>query len=364
MARSEREACIQVFFIRGGKLTGREYFMVEGAEKIPDEEVLSEVIKQFYDQAPNVPENILLPQEVEEARIIKKWLRGQRGGQKVELMLPQGPDQQSLIDMAAENACEMLKALRTQKDTQIERAEEALDELQEHLNLDSPPQRIECYDISTMQGAAQVGSMVVFQEGQPQKSHYRRFNIRTVSGPDDFASMEEVLTRRFRRWKVSHEKSREPWKKPDPSFAALPDLVLIDGGKGQLGRAVEVLDRFDLLDTVPVAGLAKREEELFLPGRMQPLLLPRNSQGLYLLQRVRDEAHRFAITAHRKRRVREGLQSSLEKIPGVGPVRRQALLEHFRTVQNIREATLEELSEVPKISQNLARTIKNHFEEG
>lgn len=361
MSRSEREACVQIFFVRGGKLTGREYFMVEGTDEAPDEEVLSEVIKQFYDQAPAVPSQILLPQQIEEARIIKQWLNSQRGGEKVEFLLPHDQNQKELIEMAAENATEMLSALKTQEAIERERKEESLSELQEYLKLSTPPQRIECYDISTMQGAAQVGSMVVFHEGMPEKSHYRRFNIRTVSGPDDFASMEEVLTRRFRRWKAAQEKQDGPGKKPDASFATLPNLLLVDGGKGQLSRAVQVLEKFNLLDTVPVAGLAKRHEEVFVPGRMHPIILPRNSQGLYLLQRVRDEAHRFAITAHRKRRSRQGLQSSLEKIPGVGPVRRRALLQRFHTIQNIRQASGEELAKTPKISENLARTIKEYI---
>ncbi|MEA2007506.1 MAG: excinuclease ABC subunit UvrC [Chloroflexota bacterium] len=361
MARSEHEACVQIFFVRGGKLTGREYFMVEGTDDAPDAKVLSEAIKQFYDQSPAVPPQILLPRQIEEARIIKQWLNSQRGGEKVEFLLPRDQDQKALIEMAAENASDMLTALKTQEAIEQDRKDESLNELQEYLKLGVPPQRIECYDISNMQGTAQVGSMVVFHEGMPHKSHYRRFNIRTVSGPDDFASMEEVLTRRFRRWKAAQEEQDKPGKKPDASFATLPNLLLVDGGKGQLSRAVQVLEEFNLLDTVPVAGLAKRHEEVFVPGRMRPIILPRNSQGLYLLQRVRDEAHRFAITAHRKRRTRQGLESGLEKIPGVGPVRRWALLQRFRTIQNIRQASVEELSETPKIPKNLARTIKKYL---
>jgi len=361
MARLEKEACIQIFFIRGGKLTGREYFMVEGADDVPDAKVLAEVIKQFYDQSPTVPSQILLPRQVEEARIIKQWLHSQRGGQKVELLIPRSQNQKELLEMAAENAAEMLTALKTQEETDQKQSQEALNELQEYLQLSAPPKRIECYDISTMQGTAQVGSMVVFQDGLPHKTHYRRFKIRTVSGPDDFASMEEVLRRRFRRWKAAQEEGGKPGKKPDASFATLPDLLVVDGGKGQLGRAVKVLEDFDLLDAIPVAGLAKRYEEIFLPGRMRPILLPRNSQGLYLLQRVRDEAHRFAITFHRKSRSRQGLQSRLEEIPGVGPARRRALLQRFHSIQTIRKASVEELAETSNISQKLARTIQEYL---
>jgi excinuclease ABC subunit C len=221
--------------------------------------------------------------------------------------------------------------------------------------------RIECYDISNTQAAALVGSMVVFLEGRPANAHYRQFNIRTVQGPDDYASMDEVLRRRFQRLVLAREEETKPGSKLDPSFSSLPDLVLIDGGKGQLNRAAQVLEEFDLLDTIPIAGLAKQYEEVFLPGDPLPVSFEKDSPGLHLLQRARDEAHRFAITAHRKRRSRQGLESSLEKIPGIGPARRQELLKKFKTVQNIREASLEELSQTPKITLKIAQSIKKHL---
>jgi excinuclease ABC subunit C len=204
--------------------------------------------------------------------------------------------------------------------------------------------------------------MVVFEQGVPSKQHYRRFNIRTVNGPDDFASMEEVLTRRFNRWKASQDANETPGKKPDPAFGRLPDLLLVDGGKGQLGRAVVVLEKFNLVGTVPVAGLAKENEELFVPGRSDPIILPRHSQGLYLVQRVRDEAHRFAITSHRNLRAKTGLASRLDAIPGIGPVKRKALLEKFGSVRNIQEATPEQLAAVPGITATLAESIKTYLE--
>jgi len=357
----EGEACVQVFFIRGGKLTGREYFLVEGTEDTPDRDVLAEVIKQFYDQAPGVPPQILLPREVEEARIIQKWLNSQREGQTVKLRIPQGDEEQDLIEMAAENAADMLHAHRTQERSVRERSDQALDDLQTMLELPSPPERIECYDISNTQGAAQVGSMVVFHDGSPHKSHYRKFNIRTVSGPDDYASMEEVLSRRFKRWRSVQEGRAQPGHNPDPSFSTLPDLLLVDGGKGQLNRAVEVIEEFDLQDAFAVAGLAKEHEIVYVPGQTTPVRFQENAPGLHLLQRVRDEAHRFAISSHRKRRTSTGLQSSLEKIPGIGPARRRALLNKFRTVQNIRQASLEDLESTPKIHAKLAQTIKKHL---
>jgi excinuclease ABC subunit C len=227
--------------------------------------------------------------------------------------------------------------------------------------METPPNRIECYDISNTQGTAIVGSMVVFEQGIPSKKLYRRFNIRTVQGPDDFASMEEVLRRRFKRWESAQEKAQEPGFKPDPSFSRLPDLLVVDGGKGQLSRAELVLDEFGLLGRFPVAGLAKQNEELFLHGRDEGLLLPRKSEGLYLLQRIRDEAHRFAITAHRRRRSREGITSILDAVPGIGPAKRKALMSHFGSLDKIRAATVEELTEVRGINEALAHAVRSHL---
>jgi excinuclease ABC subunit C len=362
IANQDNDACVQVFFIRGGKLTGREYFLVEDTDKTADKDLLSEVIKQFYDQAPTVPPEILLPREVEEAKIIRQWLKSQRDGKKVELIIPKKGEKRKLVTMAAENAASTLKALKSQEKSEQDRAEGALDDLQTQFKLSSPPLRIECYDISNTQGAAQVGSMVVFLNGRPENAHYRQFNVRTVQGPDDYASMEEVLRRRFQRLVLSQEEKKQPGGKPDPSFSSLPDLVLIDGGKGQLNRAAEVLGDFDLLDTITLAGLAKRHEEVFLPGEEYPVRFEKGSSGLQLLQRTRDEAHRFAISAHRKQRSRQVLESSLEKIPGIGPARRRELFKKFHTIQNIRKASVEEISQTPKITLKIAQSIKKHLE--
>ncbi len=362
MARDDGEACVQVFFIRGGKLIGRDYFLMEGTEDTPDAEVIAEFIKQFYDQASMVPPQVLLPQEVEEAQIIRQWLSQKRGGEKVEILVPHHGQQQDLIEMAAENAVETLSALKAQWEMDRHRQEEALTELQQALGLGQPPNKIECYDISNTQGTAAVGSMVVFEQGVPSKKNYRRFNIRSVSGPDDFASMEEVLTRQFNRWQAALETSNGPGKKPDQAFARLPDLLIVDGGKGQLSRAVAVLERFDLLDKVPVTGLAKQNEELFVPGRSISILLPRQSQGLYLLQRIRDEAHRFAITAHRNRRTKAGLASRLDAVPGIGPARRKALLTRFGSIEAIQEAPSDELLSVPGINTEIVEALKAHLE--
>jgi excinuclease ABC subunit C len=242
-------------------------------------------------------------------------------------------------------------------------------ELQSALQLPRPPARIECFDISHLQGLATVASMVVFTQGAPEKGHYRSFNIRTVQGVDDFASMREALRRRFGRWKevqdlkAEKEKGNAPGKKLDESFALLPDLLLIDGGKGQLGEAVKVLEEYGLTGRVPVASLAKQREEIFLPGQPNSIMLPRSTQGLFLVQRVRDEAHRFAITHNRQKRQKLGMASQLDAIPGVGPARRKALLYRFRDIDGIREASIEDLQVVKGITAEVAKSIKDNLGE-
>ena len=363
MARTNGEACVQIFFIRGGKLIGREYFILEGAQDEADGEVVAEFIKQFYMEAAFVPPQVLLPNEVEEARVIQEWLHTSRSGQKVELLVPHSGTGQELVEMATENAVETLRALKAQWEADTNRQTQALAELQQAFELSEPPNRIECYDISNTQGTASVGSMVVFEQGVPSKKLYRRFNIETVSGPDDFASMEEVLTRRFRRWQGAQEVDpNAPGHKPDASFDRLPDVLIVDGGKGQLGRAVKVIEQFGLTGRFTVAGLAKENEELFFPGRPQSLVLPRHSQGLYLLQRIRDEAHRFGITAHRKRRTREGMASRLDKIKGIGKTRRNMLLKKFGSLDGIQHASLEQLTALPGITEEIALALKGELE--
>jgi len=366
MARSNGEACVQIFFIRGGKLIGREYFILEGTEDEADSEIMEQFVTQFYTEAATIPEQVMLPQEIEERKIIGQWLRSKRGGEKVEIFVPKQGQPRELVQMAAENATETLQALRAQWQADTHKQEQALAELQQALNLPEPPNRIECYDISNTQGTAIVGAMVVFTQGVPDKKLYRKFNIESVIGaPDDFASMEEMLTRRFRRWRGAQQTDSSsplsaPGSKPDASFSFLPDLVIIDGGKGQLGRAVNVLEKFELFGKVPVVGLAKQQEEIFSPYKSESLLLPRHSQALYLVQRIRDEAHRYGITAHRKKRQKLGMASQLDAIPGIGPARRKALLKHFGSVNKIREATLEELKTV--VPEDAANSIKAHLE--
>ena len=364
MAREDGEACVQIFFIRGGKLIGREYFILEGTEDTTDSQVMEEFVKQFYTEAANIPEQVMLPQELEERKIIAQWLRSKRGGEKVELFVPNEGQPKDLVQMATENATETLSSLRAQWQADAHRQEQALSDLQTHLNLSAPPNRIECYDVSHTQGVATVGAMVVFEQGVPAKRLYRKFNIESTSigNPDDFASMEEMLTRRFRRWKGSQETKSEVGSKKDESFSFLPDLIIIDGGKGQLGRVVKVMEQFEIFDKVPVVGLAKQEEEIFFPHKSDPLLLPRHSQGLYLVQRIRDEAHRYGITAHRKKRSKLGLASQLDSIPEIGPTRRKALLKHFGSMDKIKEASVEELMTVKGMTETAAKNVKAHLE--
>ncbi|MBN1814120.1 MAG: excinuclease ABC subunit UvrC [Anaerolineae bacterium] len=360
-AREEGDACVQVFFIRGGKLLGREYFVLEGTQDEDEREIMAAFLKQFYEEAAYVPSEVLLPTRLEEALVIEQWLKNKRGA-KVTLRVPRRGQKRELVAMAAENASETLAALRAQWQADAHKHEQAMAEIQETLELPKPPTRIECYDISTTQGTEIVGSMVVFVHGVPRKSDYRRFVVRSVHGQDDYASMREVLERRFRRWQMATEEAAPGGGGRDvKGWAKLPDLLIVDGGKGQLSVAVEVLQAFDLLDQVPVVGLAKQREEIFLPGRPKSILLPRRSHGLFLVQRVRDEAHRFAITHHRQRRRQAGVASQLDSIPGVGPARRKALLKAFGSLDAIRAATVEQLAAVPGVPRDVALTIKENL---
>lgn len=358
-ARDEKEACVQVFFIRAGKLIGREYFVLEGTDQAEDEEILESFLKQFYGKSPFVPARVMLPREIAEARIIESWLTQRRKGEaKVQLTVPRRGRARELVELAAENAADTLAMLRAQWELDRTKQVEALSELMEALALADPPNRIECYDISNLQGTAAAGAMVVFEQGVPNKSLYRKFNIKTVSRQDDYASMEEVLRRRFRRYQIAQEEREKPGFKLDQGFGLLPDLLIVDGGRGQLNRALEVLEDFDLRDRVPAVGLAKSHEELHLPDNPDPVVLPRRSRGLFLVQRLRDEAHRFAVGQHRTRRRHSTLRSKLDSVRGIGPARRKALLTTFGDIEGLRTAKVEELTTVPGISEKLAQRVK------
>ena len=363
-ARANNDTCVQVFFIRGGKLMGREYFLLDGVDDADDKEIMAAFLKQFYNQVSDIPPQILLPQEVDELMIIRDWLRNKRGS-KVTLKVPRRGKKRELVAMAAENATETLAHLKAQWELDQGKQTQALNELRENLHLPADPLRIECYDISTLQGTHTVASMVVFAKGVARKSDYRRFKMKTAVGkPDDFAAMEETLRRRFKRMKDAQQTTAEsanPGRKanePNP-WTLLPNLIIIDGGKGQLNAALKVLDEFELREVIPVVSLAKKEEEVFLPDQSEAILLPRHSQALYMIQRIRDEAHRFAITYNRNLRRKAGVASQLDNIPGVGPKRRKALLKAFGSVKKIRQANVKAIAAVPGINLSLAETIKS-----
>ncbi len=369
-AQANGDAVVQVFFIRRGRLIGRESFVVEGTESGESEELISAFLKQFYSEAAYVPPQIVLPKDLDERLIIEQWLRARRGDEKVILTVPAEGQSRDLLELATQNASETLDALRAQWQADKNRQVLALTELGDALNLPSAPTRIECYDISTLQGTNTVGAMVVFARGTPLKSDYRKFKIRGKGGqgagePDDFAAMREMLRRRFRRAvepPVDEDDPGRKARKRDEMWQLLPDLVIVDGGKGQLGVAVEVLKEFDLFEQVPVVGLAKKHEDLFVPGRPQPLILARDSQALFLVQRIRDEAHRFGITFNRSLRSKTGIASTLDKVPGIGPRRRKALLQRFGDLETIKNASTEELAAVPGMNKTLAAAIKDYLE--
>lgn len=352
-ARDDRQACVQVFFIRGGRLIGREYFVLTGAQDESEHEVMTSFVKQFYAESSSVPPEILVQHDLSELAVIQEWLRHRRGT-KVLIKVPRRGEKRDVMAMATENAIETLKRLRTEWEVDTNKHVQALAELQEALELPAPPTRIECYDISNTAGTYATGSMVVFNKGVPSKQDYRRFRIRTVQGPDDFASMAEVMERRFRH-------ANEP---PAPGasqsrWAIMPDLLVVDGGKGQLSATRKIMEELGVAHIATV-GLAKRNEELYVPGRSDAIVLPRNSQGLYLLQRIRDEAHRFAITYHRKLRSK-GPRSILDDIPGIGPRRRQALLKKYGSLDAIRDASVEDLATVPGMNRHVATQLLEYL---
>jgi excinuclease ABC subunit C len=358
-ARDDGEACVQVFFVRGGKLLGREYFVLEGTEGENSEQVLASFVKQFYDEAAYVPPEILLPENIDEAKVIEEWLNRQRG-QKVLLQVPRNGQSRELLQMAEENARATLTSLKAQWLADETKQMNAVAELQQVLGLPNPPLRMECYDISNIQGTNSVGAMVVFERGAAKKSDYRKFKIKTVEGADDYASLQEVLRRRFKHLIEPGEQPAAVGSRKAESWRQMPDLVIIDGGKGQLNAALKVMQELGI-EGVSVIGLAKQEEEIFLPQQSASLRLPKTSEALKLLQRIRDEAHRFGITYHRTLRVKKGLASQLDSIQGIGPRRRRALLTRFGSLEKIREASVEELMTVAGMTRAAAQRLKEQL---
>ncbi|MFN8441531.1 MAG: excinuclease ABC subunit UvrC [Caldilineaceae bacterium] len=421
LALDERtgDTAVQVFLVRNGRLIGRENFLLEGVKSQKSEVKASEVettdqneatstdvltvqstedettdsglqtnvgaligefMQQFYAEATFVPKQIMVQAMPPDIEVLSEWLSKAAEG-KVEVRVPQRGSKLTLMQLAMENAAEYLRLQQAEWASDTNRQTNAVSELQEALGLANPPSRIECYDISTLQGTNTVGSMVVFAKGAPLKSAYRRFKIRgkgSDGAPDDFASMREMLRRRFKRVvdpeaeseiengnngesgaDNSNTNEKQNGAESNESWKILPDLIIIDGGKGQLGVAVEVLQEYGLLDRLPIVGLAKREEEIFFPGNSNPLWLKRGSQALHLVQRVRDEAHRFGVTFHRKLRSKGQTKSKLDDVPGVGPTRRKALMTYFGgDLDRIRRASVEELQAVPGINRKAAESIK------
>jgi len=335
-------------------MIGRDVFLLDAVREAPDEEVLSSFLLQYYARATSIPPQVLVPAGLPDAGDLEAFLTARRGGPS-RLAVPQRGEKRELMALATRNAGEFLAREQARWMADEGKTLGALEELAEALGLPGPPLRIECYDISNVQGSDSVGSMVVFEEGRPRSGEYRRFKIRTVVGPNDFASHQEVLRRRFRRAKDGDEGAEEALR------WAMPDLVIIDGGKGQVSAAKEVLDELGLHD-LPLAGLAKEREELFRPGISEPVVLPPTSTALYLVQRLRDEAHRFAITYHRDLRSKRQTRSAFDDLPGVGPKRRRALLRVFGSAKRVREAPVEQIAAVPGIGAALAARIKQTLE--
>lgn len=368
LARKDGRACVQVFFVRGTKVAGGDRFILEGAEDETDGRVLHSFLQQFYGSATAVPRRVVLPDEPEDAPLLSDWLASRRPGvadgrtRAFEMLVPQRGERRRLVRMAAENAAEALEAAEQKWLADGTRTREALRQLQDELGLPNPPARIECYDISNIQGTNNVASMVVFIDGRPRPAEYRRFKIRTVEGANDFASMSEVLTRRFRRAgeQLAAADGDAGADGDGEGWAALPDLVIIDGGKGQLSAALDAMRNCGV-EFIATVGLAKKREEIFVKDMSEPILLPRDGQALYLVQRVRDEAHRFAVTYHRNLRAKSSVASGLDAVPGVGPKRKKALLRKFGSVKAIREAGIDDLASVEGMTRAAAERVKEHL---
>lgn len=343
LARSALGACVQVFFIRSGKMVGRDHFLLSGAEDETDEAMLAAFIKQYYNQATFIPREILLPMPLVEQPLLADWLSSSKGS-RVTVETPKRGTKKDIVNMAIGNATLVLEEQAAKLQSRNEQTEGAVSELGRYLDLPKRPERMECFDISHIQGSETVASMVVFEGGMPKKEDYRRYKLKTVEGkPDDFRSMQEVVGRRYRE-------AAEP----------LPDLIIIDGGKGQLSSALEIIRGVGLAE-IPVIGLAKEFEHIFREGNSEPLILPRHSQALYLIQRIRDEAHRFAITYHRKLRAKRNLVSVLDHIPGIGAKRRKALWDAFGSLNKMKEASVEEMTAVPGMNVPTAQAVYDFF---
>ena len=353
-ARRGGEVYVEIAYVRNGKMVGHDGHPLDGAGEATEAELLRGFVLQYYASATHVPRALILPGTLDEMELMTGWLSQRRGG-PVTIEVPQRGRKRALVTQLGETAAQELEQLRIQADYDKSRTEPMLAALAEALDLESPPKRIECYDISNIQGDSAVGAMVVFEDGRPRSDHYRHFRIRFVPGPNDFAMLQEVLHRRLERLE-SAQRREDADIVGDRSFTSRPDLILIDGGKGQLSAALEVLESAGYAD-IPTFALAKEREEIFAPGRAEPIVQEKSSPGMFLVQRIRDEAHRFAITHHRKVRSKKALTSPLDSVEGIGPTRKRALLRHFGSVQAIREAPVEDIVALG-VPERLARRLK------
>jgi excinuclease ABC subunit C len=384
LAEDQLEAAVQVFYVRGGRVRGQRGWVLDKVEEVTRAGLVEQFLGQVYADTPadaeavnaGIPREVLVPELPPDPATMSQWLAERRGG-PVILRVPQRGDKKALLETVARNAGETLALHKTRRASDLTTRSKALNEIQEALGLDDAPLRIECYDVSNLQGTHVVASMVVFEDGLARKSEYRRFAIKGAGGTDDISSIFEVITRRFRRYLAEREKTGEldTLGDPDPEddqdqdlsaertevtaprkFAYPPNLVVVDGGPLQADAAARALAELGI-DDVAVCGLAKRLEEVWQPGEEYPVILPRSSEGLYLLQRVRDEAHRFAIAYHRAKRSKAATTSVLDDVPGLGPARRKTLLKHFGSVRKLSAASMEEIAAVPGIGPRLAATI-------
>lgn len=349
LAEDELEAAFQVFFVRRGRVTGRKGFVVDKVEALDTPGLVARFLERLYSDS-ELPKEVLVPVEPEDRQLLERWMRTSRDG-KVSIRVPQRGEKRALLQTVTENAQQAFARHRLKRSSDFAARSRQLRELQGHIGMEEAPLRIECFDISNLGPSEAVGSMVVFEDGLPKRSDYRRFAIKWTEGPNDVAMMGEVIRRRFARFVEDRHKEALGRK-----FAYPPNLVVIDGGRGQLNKAVEVMDDLGV-DGVATISLAKRMEEIYLPGEPQPVVIPRGSEALYLLQSIRDEAHRFAISYHRLKREKRMTRSALDGIPGLGETRRKKLLKHFGSVKQIRAASVDELASVRGIPQTVAVAV-------
>jgi excinuclease ABC subunit C len=352
MAEDDLEAAFQVFLVRGGRVLGRRGWVVDRVEDLNRAELVASFVRQLYMEREEVPPRVLVPTLPDDRDVLEAWLVVRRGGSKVAIAIPERGAKRKLMEVVNQNAAEAFRRHKLKRASDFGARSRALSELAGQLGLPQAPLRMECYDISNLGPSDTVGSMVVFEDGLPKRADYRRFEIKGVPGQDDFASMEEMLRRRFAR--LIRERD-EPIVSGRRRFSYPPSLVVVDGGKGQLGICSKVLADMGL--DIPHIGLAKRLEEVYVPGQPEPLMIPRGSEALFILQHIRDEAHRFAITYHRQKRAKRALVSPLDEVAGVGPSRKKALLKRFGSLTKLRDASVDDIAATPGIGPELANAV-------